>query len=505
VTTVLGVEGGATQQPLARGILEAVIRVLRRRRAVFATVLAGSVLAGALVAVYWTPPYEGRAVLQVQTASAGSLENVEFDLFYTDRLLNTYTELAESDQLHDELVSELGVEGPIGLKAEVPANTELLVVEASAVDPELAAAAANALATTLADDIRENLTQRFDARREALLRQLEELDQRIAELRASAGQEPDAVGDLLVQRDSVARTYNEALSLGASSIAGVSIVQPADAPTARAFSPVLLVGLAGLVGIAGGFALALLVDRLDRTIYDVERAVRDRGYPVLGELIAGAQPPGSDENDVALIPQAIGVAFRLRQASPRSLLLTSAFSGSITPAMVVDLTRALASTGVEVAALDATFEPSLHAVLGTPDRPGLQEALRYGKPLAELAVPTRYPHIHLVPGGKANGATANVIEAFWGLNQLDSLTEAFGLVVVHASPLLERAEASLLGRSVGGTVLVLEDGHMRDTDLDEGLEQVTALPSTFLGVVVARPARRSRRFTLRRRRRSRQR
>ncbi len=498
--TTLGVEGGATQQPLARGILEAIVRVLRRRRVVFAAVLAGSLLAGALVAVYWTPPYEGRAVLQVQTASAGSLENVEFDLFYTDRLLNTYTQLAESDQLHDELVSQLGAEGPLGLRAEVPANTELLVVEATAANPQLAAEAANALATRLADAIRQNLTQRFDAGREALQQQLEQIDQRLAELRAQPGEQPDAVADLLVERDSVARTYNEALSLGASSIAGVSIVQPADVPTARAFSPVLLVGLAGLFGILGGFALALLVDRLDRTVYDVEHAVRERGYPVLGELTVGAT--SSDQDEVALGPQAIGVAFRLRQASPRSLLLTSAFSGSITPAMVVDLTRALASTGVEVAALDATFAPELHAALGTPDRPGLQEALRYGKPLAELAVPARYPHVHLVPGGKANGATANVIEAFWGLNQLDSLTDAFSLVVVYASPLLERAEASLLGRSVEGTVLVLEDGRMRDTDLDEGLEQVTALPSTFLGVVVARPARRTRRLTLSRRRRA---
>ncbi len=39
-----------------------------------------------------------------------------------------------------------------------------------------------------------------------------------------------------------------------------------------------------------------------------------------------------------------------------------------------------------------------------------------------------------------------------------------------------------------------------EADLDEALEQATALPSAFLGVVVARPARRARRLSFRARR-----
>lgn len=49
--------------------------------------------------------------------------------------------------------------------------------------------------------------------------------------------------------------------------------------------------------------------------------------------------PAYTAEAVPLAPQAIGVAFRLRQTSPRSLLLTSAVTQSITPWVVADLIR----------------------------------------------------------------------------------------------------------------------------------------------------------------------
>lgn len=502
MTSVPGVGDQATEEPARRGVVQAFAGVLRRRLVVVLTVLMGAVLAGILLVALSAPTYRSSAVLQVQTASAGSLQNVSFDLLYTDRLLNTYVELAQSDRVHDELVSRLEGGGPVALKAEVPANTELLVVEATAPDPQVAATAANTLAGMLADDIRENIGQRFDAARAALQLQLEGLDVRIAALRASPGGDPATIGDLLVERDGLVRSYNEALSLGAASIGGVSIVEQGDVPTTPTITPALLLGLAALFGSIGGFAVALGVDRLDRTVFDAGQAVLDWDLPVLGDMNVTAAPrPGLDGAEAATLqPQAVGVAFRLLQASPHSLVFTSAFSQPTTPGVVVDVSRALASTGLKVVVVDAARRPALHAALGTSDRPGFQEALRYGKPFAELALPTRHRNVHLVPGGSGKGVTPGAIEAFSGPDQLQSLTEAFDLIVVHAPPLLEGADASLLAKAVDGTVLVVQDGHLHDADLDEALEQATALPSAFLGVVVARPARRARRLSFRARR-----
>lgn len=144
-------------------------------------------------------------MLQAQTASAGSLQNVSFDLFSTDRLLNTYT--------------------------------ELLVAETSADNPQLAAGAANALAIRLVEHIRQNLSQRFDAAREALRLRVDGIEERIQTARAAPGSQPESIDDLLIEHDSLVRSHNEALSLGAASDSGVSIFQPADGPTERAVGP----------------------------------------------------------------------------------------------------------------------------------------------------------------------------------------------------------------------------------------------------------------------------
>jgi Mrp family chromosome partitioning ATPase len=148
----------------------------------------------------------------------------------------------------------------------------------------------------------------------------------------------------------------------------------------------------------------------------------------------------------------------------------------------------LASSGLGVVVVDAAFEGSmLHSELGTSDRPGFHDALRNETHLTDVAAPTRHPHLHLVPAGSGPQSMGTVI---WARKALEELTDAFDVVVVHAPPLLDRAEASVLGQAVDGTVLVVEEARIAETDLDEALEQIAALPSPFLGVVVTRPARR---------------
>lgn len=500
---IVGSRVGAPEPPVDRGTLEATVALLSRRRKVFALVYVGTVLGAVLAAALWTPPYEARAALQVPTAQTGSLEYLQFDSGYTERLLNTYLALGERGRLRDELAGQLGVDlSEVETELELPTNTELLFVRASAPDPEVAASAANVMARLLTQEIRQDLEQRFDAAREVLRGQLDELDERVEALggESEAADTPDStrVQALLAQRDELERSYTQALALGAVSTAGVTIVERADVPNQRRGpSPLLIGALAGMAGLASALTAAAAIDRLDPTVFDVAQAVARRGHPLLGKARTTTVRRHSqldEKSDFdAIEPQAMALANRLRSASPRSLLVTPARGHPSTSLIVADLARALVSSGLEVVLVDAAERSGLPSHLGTPDRPGFYDALRDETPLTEVATPTHYPHLLLVPAGLA---VERLGTSVWARKVFEELTDVFDVVLIHAPPLLDRAATSVLGRAVDATVLVLQEAGIVETDLDEALEQVTSSPSAFLGVIVTRWSRR--RYLLRR-------
>ena len=476
----------------ATKLLKHYLTVFRRRWMLVTLLFLGVVLAAALAVRMWNPPYNARAVVQVPTTWTGSLADVRLDVGYTERLLNTYVALSESGRLDGRVVARLPDldTSSLTINLEIPANTELLIAEGSASTPELAAAGANAAAEMLVEEIEDDLNARFAAASDSLTEQIEALDRRITDL--PQGEEADASvlglrNELLGQRELLQRDLNQVRALSQAASSGVAIVETADPPSSRP-SVTLLITLAAIVGLAGAVLLVIVVDRLDETVFEVDDVTIQHGHTVLGEVVTSAgrgEHNGTAMHDALSIdPRALSLAYRLKTASPRTLMTTSVHLDYPTVSYAAELCRALASTGLKLVVVDTAIAATrLATLLGvenhdTEPRPGSNMSVA-----ADVTQPTRNDNLRVA---SARWAVQFIGMSDYPRKALDRLESDFDLVVVFVPGLLDRAEASLMAKAVEGTLLLVGEGAVSEDDLRASFRQIESLPSRFLGVVVGK-------------------
>ncbi|MDB5060079.1 MAG: Capsular exopolysaccharide family [Chloroflexi bacterium] len=141
--------------------------ILRRHRLVIMVTTAVAVLAAILVTLIMEPQYAASTTLRVMTAATGAPSYLSYDLNYSDRLMNTYSQIATSEPTVMELAQKLGVAKPPTVEATIIANTELMQFTVGAPKPELAARGANILATMLIAQMKQDERSRGIVGRQA--------------------------------------------------------------------------------------------------------------------------------------------------------------------------------------------------------------------------------------------------------------------------------------------------------------------------------------------------
>lgn len=468
------------------------LRVLRRRWILVTLLCVGVVAAAALAVRLWNPPYNARAVVQVPTTWTGSLADVRLDIGYTERLLNTYVALSASGRLNGRVAERLPEldTSSLTINLDIPANTELLISQASATTPELAATGANAAAEMLVEELQGDLNSRFTAASESLTDQIEVLDRRLADLPEDDDSAFGLRNELLGQREVLQRDLNQVRALSQAASSGVTIVETAELPSARP-SVTRLIGLAAIVGLAGAVLLVIVIDRLDETVFDVDEITTQRGYTVLGEVVMGESQRGPNRSNagspLAIDPTAVSLAYRLKAASPRTLMTTSVHWDPATVSYVAELCRALASTGLRLVVVDTAVSPTRLATLLGAHGDGTDVGLpgHDANPTVAAGVTklTANDNLHMA---SVRWAVDFIGMSDYPRKALDRLESDYDVVVVFVPGLLDRAEASLLGKAVEGTLLVIGEGAVSENDLQASFRQIESLPSRFLGVVVGK-------------------
>jgi capsular polysaccharide biosynthesis protein len=130
--------------------------MLWRRTLVIIVTTILAVVAASLVTLKMTPEYAASTTLRVMTAMAGAPNFVSYDLNYSDRLMNTYSQIATSEPTAMELMKKLGMATPPTVTATIIANTELMQITVDAPKATLAARGAEMLATTLIAQMKQD-------------------------------------------------------------------------------------------------------------------------------------------------------------------------------------------------------------------------------------------------------------------------------------------------------------------------------------------------------------
>lgn len=200
--------------------------IVRRRKWVIVITTVLAVVAAGIVSLIIPASYSATSQLRLQTSLTGSVDYVRYDIQYTDRLINTYINIAQSKPFTDTLTEELNLSAPPEFELEAIANTELIQITFHANDAETAMNGANLLADLLIQHTEEQRDESTGGTSATLLDQLTnvevELEQARTEYQELLSQVSEDTGNVEAAReaidqaqlvlDNALQQYNQALN-----------------------------------------------------------------------------------------------------------------------------------------------------------------------------------------------------------------------------------------------------------------------------------------------------
>ena len=398
-------------------------------------------------------------------------------------------------------------------------DTGTLTINTLDPDGRTAARRVNVFAEATIAHFEDEQEAQVREQRQEINRQLTRVSQQLADLRRQQGSSSDPVLD--TRADALESQYGalfgqlssleSAPDTGQLSVlqAGVPIPQTTQsfvAPT----NPYLRIGIAAVLGLLLGGALALLVERLDSRMRTREQVEDATGLPVLAEVpllprghragVVSASRPASSAAEafrtlrsaVLLSPGVVGTP--AKGGSGREavvLLVTSALPGAGKTTTVANLAAVMAEAGRRVLVLSLDLRnPTLHQYFGQTNVTGISELLSAdrGRHLEEVVHATDVPGVSIATSGRDTDHPGALLASVRPL-----MAAARGLadvVIIDAPPLLVVSDALDLARHADVTLLVSKLNKTTRTQAQECQRLFTRLGVSALGTVLvgSRPA-----------------
>lgn len=387
--------------------------------------------------------------------------------------------LASVDLITDQTSEALDLE-PGSVSVERPETSNVITVEVVDSDPAVTAEFANALAANFIEfEQTGDRTALADAR-----------EQVVADLAALPEQR--RLGDEgTVLRDQLSRiTALRSLQTG-----NARVVEEAEVPVAPDLSAAATtarnVVLGGLLGLLAGIGLALLIDRSDPRLKDLDELKSAFRLPVLGSVpksrLGSALTLTLDQ-----LPAQEADAYRLLRSRLRfidqgrvsSVLITSPSEADGKTTVGRYLAAASAEAGDRTLLVEADFHrPSLASRMEFDEAPGLAELLSSQAKIDEVIRGAKEPNLEVLVAGDVPPNPVALLESDRALAWFETLFESYEFVVIDTSPITLVADVFPLMRVVDGVVAV---GRINGTRADLAhvlTDQLVELGATSLGVV----------------------
>jgi uncharacterized protein involved in exopolysaccharide biosynthesis len=136
--------------------LKMYLDILARRWRIALIIAVAIVILFALGSLLMSPDYQAQVMLRVITPVGGNSGDVQYQTTFAARLMNTYAQIATSDEMLRELRAKLGVKSLPIMNAVIVPDSEIFQVTAESSDAKLAINAANGLADILASYQNDN-------------------------------------------------------------------------------------------------------------------------------------------------------------------------------------------------------------------------------------------------------------------------------------------------------------------------------------------------------------
>ena len=342
------------------------------------------------------------------------------------------------------------------------------------------------------------------------------LDQRIGSLRAQLATYPGKetqIGQLELDAALYNDTYRYLLTqLQAAQISSatispyVNVVESATvaAPIGVSTRQKVTIGL--LVGLLLGVVAAFFLEYLDQTIKsaaDVERALET---PVLGlipvdphgdrdgrrsgrrravlPLIINAAP--DDPTSEAYRALRTNVTFvSAEERTLQIICVTSPGPGEGKSTTAANLAITLAQQGARTLLVDADLRrPIVHKAFNLVQEPGLTDILVGASTLREAVRPNVIPNLDVLPGGALPPNPSELLGSEAMRRLLAELRTQYASVVFDTPPTLAVTDATVLGASADGVILVLRAGETDELAAQRAVEVFRRVQARIAGSVL---------------------
>jgi Mrp family chromosome partitioning ATPase len=396
---------------------------------------------------------------------------------------------------------------PEGIVTTADDNTGIMTISATSTDPAEAERLANTFAGELIGFLEGRKASSASLQAEAVRGQMDGLQQEIRDLDAAIAKRPPNSEFLRAQRDAKIRVYGFLYDRYQSLVLGLTGSLGSSLEIVEAASPQLITAsflglpsggirmvVAPLIGLLGGLAMVLMLERFDARIWAKPAAEHHLGFPVIAQipflkrrkrkaLIVTSSNGGSAADAYRLLAASlsrgasqnageIGADTGTGRSRPEVILVTSPGPGEGKTTVAANLAVGLAELGKKVLAISCDFRrPRLHQMLGVQEGDGLADALAShslpldGKPVLDGFIrPSGFKDLGVIPSGSPTKKPGELLSSEAMPRALQEAREQSDVVVLdgpsalvsETAHLLPKVDTVLVVARVGSSVEVAE-------------------------------------------------
>ncbi len=175
----------------------------------------------------------------------------------------------------------------------------------------------------------------------------------------------------------------------------------------------------------------------------------------------------------------------LAGANHNILMICSPRPGMGKSFVSVNLATLLAGVGKQVLLIDADLrQGKLHDVLGFERKPGLLELVTNGSNLEHVIRKTTIARLDFIPSGFAANSSADILsDPQFGVT-VNKLRQRYDYIIVDSSPVLDVADAAIIGQFAGLAILVLKAGVATIQEVHHSLKRLRLCGVEIAGCLV---------------------
>ncbi|MBC7762069.1 MAG: polysaccharide biosynthesis tyrosine autokinase [Candidatus Saccharibacteria bacterium] len=417
-------------------------------------------IAGAGYSLATPREFSAESELFVSVAGIDNTSDLAQGGAFSQQQARNYSQIATKQLVLAPVISSLGLSSSVkslalNVSVTVPLNTSIISIVVTDSSSTRAADIANAIATSLVDEVIKLVPKKSDGTTPVRLRPLQN---------ATPPSDPSAPN------------------------AGIS----------------LLLGL--LAGLLAGLVLIILREMASTRVRSIDQILGLADVPILATVVYDRSAARAPLLKAELQSSARSEEFRRLRTnllaingsdSRLAVLVTSSIPREGKSVTAANLAIAMAATGRTVCLVDADLRtPTVARLFGLDAaRIGLADVLATGTDVTDALQLWGSTTLSILPSGSVPPNASELIGSKAAVALVARLRQEFEVVIIDSPALLPVTDGAILASMVGGTLLVVGAGRVEGRELRRSLEALDSAGGSLVGTVFNRaPARSHRRF-----------